>query len=96
MEQDVLSRSELVKQFIRENLLVTILACSGLMLLIIGLISLLAKPQPQINFEQSASETKNTDSVPKNMVVDIEGAVIKPGIYSFEKEARIKHAIDQA
>lgn len=66
----------------------------GLMLLVSGLISSLNSKPEQIIFN-SAQETKANPTKNK-IVVDVSGAVIKPGIYSEEEGARIQDALISA
>jgi len=76
---------------IRSNIIPLMLGVIGLILLSYGLISSLgssAEPEEDIVFESSdekASETK--------ILIDIQGAVVSPGVYSIDANARIKDAL---
>ena len=92
MEDELDKPSERLMRLIKDNLLVVILVCSGLILLSIGLISLLDKPQPQISFEEGSSQTKN-GTLDSKIIIDVEGAVINPGVYSLKTGSRIQDSL---
>lgn len=82
------------KKFAQENLLATSLFLLGLMLLVGGMIWLMFSDngldsQPQIEFEQGQSATASE----KEIIVDVGGAVLSPGVYKLQKEARIQDAL---
>ena len=92
MEDELEKPSERLMRLIKDNLLVVILVCSGLIFLSIGLISLLDKPQPQISFEEGSSQTKN-GTLDSKIIIDVEGAVINPGVYSLKTGSRIQDSL---
>ena len=92
MEDELDKPSERLMRLIKDNLLVVILVCSGLILLSIGLISLLDKPQPQISFEEGSSQAKN-GTLDSKIIIDVEGAVINPGVYSLKTGSRIQDSL---
>ena len=92
MEDELDKPSERLMRLIKDNLLVVILVCSGLIFLSIGLISLLDKPQPQISFEEGSSQTKN-GTLDSKIIIDVEGAVINPGVYSLKTGSRIQDGL---
>lgn len=49
----------------------------------------------EIVFETEGSRSA-TESIEKKIVVDVEGAVIKPGVYSLPKDSRVKDALVKA
>lgn len=78
---------------IRKNLLPIVLGLAGLIFFVYGLISLSGSSgsSDDITFSQSqASENKKTSAKIK---VDIEGAVVKPGVYSLNADSRIQDAL---
>lgn len=66
---------------------------AGLILFVLGLISLLGTGQPreQIIFEEP-SEVLGNRTV-QEIVIDVEGAVVRPGVYKIAGQSRIKDAL---
>lgn len=79
------------KPFIKQNLLVIILAALGLIFLIYGLIALFASSSSskEIIFEAGNNGLSNQEKI----FVDVEGAVIKPGVYSLTSNSRLQDAL---
>lgn len=77
-----------VISFLKKNPIPALFGTIGLMLFVLGLISLLASstPDEKIIFE----EQKETA---QEIVIDIEGAVAKPGVYKLPTDSRIKDAL---
>lgn len=73
----------------RDNILVILLAGVGLILLGYGLISSFNKNEPEDVVFETAEETNAENKI----VVDIEGAVVTPGVYSLNSDARVKDAL---
>lgn len=76
------------KSLVLANPIPALFAVLGLILFVLGLISLLASSptEERIIFEDQ-KETR------QEMVIDIEGAVIKPGVYKLPTDSRIKDAL---
>lgn len=76
----------------RPHLLPIAIGVLGLILIIIGLIQFLTKPSQKepLVFEQGKEEQK------QEVVVDIEGAVIKPGVYKLSSDNRTVDALAAA
>ena len=74
-----------------------VLGICGLIFLGYGLItlSLSKKDKPDILLEAAndTSPLAKTTSVPKQITVDIEGGVLKPGVYKLAEDARIQDAL---
>lgn len=76
---------------LRSNIFPLFLAVIGVILLSFGLISSLtakSDDQEDITFEQGNEEKQEV-----KIVVDIQGAVVSPGVYTLEANARIKDAL---
>ena len=77
----------------------SLLATAGLIFFVYGLISLSAShTEEQIVFEDASSGknqvlSENTTNTTAEILVDVEGAVIKPGVYRLPATARIKDAL---
>jgi competence protein ComEA len=82
--------SEQILSFIRKNLLIIILIVAGLICLGYGLISLFDSSNSQDDITIGTSD--NSISASKIMA-DVEGAVIKPGVYELSGNARIQDLI---
>ena len=76
----------------RPHLLPIAIGVLGLILIIIGLIQFLTRPSQKepLVFEQGKEEQK------QEVVVDIEGAVIKPGVYKLSSDNRTVDALAAA
>jgi competence protein ComEA len=76
---------------IRENLLPIILGTVGIVLVVIGLFQFYLKKQdsPEVVFTQE----KKDEQLSEQIIVDVEGAVMKPGVYKLSGEARIVDAL---
>lgn len=84
--------------FKKENLLIVVTFSLGMIFLGIGLIQLLAHKEPAVKIE-SASGVKGASTAKENTTkisIDIEGAVISPGVYELNSSARIKDALAAA
>ncbi len=83
---------EIFLPFVRRHFLPLGLGVAGMILFIYGLIALLGSNQPvsDIVFEaNSATASANL----ANIIVDVEGAVVKPGVYKLSPEARIQDVL---
>lgn len=81
--------------FIRQNLLPLVLGLAGLVLILFGAfqIASIQKQQDKVEFQPAASNIKLP---PQEIMIDIEGAVIKPGVYSLSSQSRIVDALAAA
>ena len=82
------------KPFIKQNWLLLALGLFGLILFIYGLIALLgsASNKSDLTFEPAKSASDSAQ-LASNIVVDVEGAVVKPGIYTLSQGARVQEAL---
>lgn len=84
-----------IKSVIRQNIVPILLGMFGIILVIFGLFQILVKNQNKGSLElESASEGSN--SAKEEFIIDVEGAVIKPGVYSLPSKARIVDALAAA
>lgn len=96
MDRESTEFLEILKRFVKENLVIVVLFTLGLMFLSIGLIQLLSQKPSEVSFEKG-SEKEETASIKKEIItVDIEGAILRPGVYSFEKEVRLQDVLIKA
>lgn len=92
--------ASIIPDFIRHNLLLFIVAGMGLVLISLGLLTILSPHDDGVLIEKADSHS--TDSVPasqtpaKEIVVDVEGAVNKPGIYTLPENSREQDAVKAA
>lgn len=74
--------------FLRQNLAVLIFAFLGLIFLAVGIFSLNSQNrQPEIIFEEGAQAEEG------KIKVDVEGAVVKPGVYEVGSSARVQEVL---
>lgn len=82
----------------KENLLIIATFSLGMIFLGVGLIQLLVHKDSAVKIE-SASDVKGATTVKEvatKISIDIEGAVIKPGVYDLNSTARLKDALAAA
>lgn len=80
--------------FIRQNFLPVILGILGFVLILFGLFKIAStQKEDKVEFQPAASSDKIT---PEKIMVDIEGAVIKPGVYSMSSDSRFVDALAAA
>lgn len=78
--------------FVKQNIVPIMLGTVGLLLLLFGLFQMLQNrsPEPSIVFEESKEDEVS------EIIVDIEGAVISPGVYKLKSDERIVDALAKA
>lgn len=80
--------------FLRQNILPIVLALAGIALIVFGVYQVTSSQKKEkVEFQPASAEAKPT---PAKIMVDIEGAVIKPGVYSLNPEARFVDALAAA
>lgn len=83
----------------RQYLLPIVLGVVGIVFLLYGLIQsvLPHNAKEDVVFESANAEGVETkDSKTSQITIDIEGAVLKPGVYQLQKDARVQDALIQA
>jgi competence protein ComEA len=90
--------ASVIPQFIRHNLFLFLVASMGVILFFLGLFVVLSPQDEGVIIEKAdSSEATNVSPLPtKEIVVDVEGAVQKPGIYNLPEESREQDAIKAA
>lgn len=78
-------------EFIKNNLVVVILCLAGFIFLAYGLISFLGASSS--GSDQVMIDSQETAKTEAKISVDIEGAVIKPGVYSLSTSSRIQDGL---
>jgi len=93
MESEELLRQ--ISSFLRANILFVGLLFIAVVFIMIGIWQVQA-----MNADNSVqiikAENEPASGVEETIVVDVSGAVLKPGVYSFERNARISHALQKA
>lgn len=97
MLMDTQALLERYKPLLRKHWLPLSLGFLGLIFFAYGLIGLFgsSKPQDDIAFE-SFSEEKAGENKFSQIVVDVEGEVIKPGVYNLSSDSRLQDALVSA
>lgn len=86
------SKTDIIKSFVKKNILVVVLFSVGMILLGIGLIQLVSPQKGQdIEFVAGNVEGEKTETV--TFYVHVAGAVMKPGVYKVSQDARIQDAL---
>jgi len=86
--------SESWKNLLMQNIAPLILGALGLILVIFGLFQFVSRKQPQSSL--TFQEAKQEQPKQAELAVDIEGAVINPGVYKLTEGARIVDALASA
>ncbi|MCL5439091.1 MAG: ComEA family DNA-binding protein [Patescibacteria group bacterium] len=81
--------------FFKNNFLAIILGIFGLIFLIYGFIVIIGSSKSSDNLVLEKAKENQTDSKKEEpgIFVDVEGAVIKPGVYKLPSDARIQDAL---
>ena len=87
---------ELINRYlplVKRHWLPLVLGFAGLILLGYGLIGLLGSSSDSNDVIFEKADSRENSSQSANLVVDVEGAVVSPGVYSLPKESRVKDAL---
>jgi len=90
MDSSQTSFQDRLIEFGKKNFLILGLFLVGLMFLGIGLIQILGAKQTEIKFEKG-EDVAGVES--SKIKVDVEGEVIKPGVYELSQDARVQDAL---
>lgn len=91
MQEQTSDILEPVVNFLKQNLLVVGVFSIGLILFSIGLIQFLGRQKNDISF--ISGQEVSVKSEDEKIVVDVSGAVVKPGVFTLTKDSRIKDAL---
>ena len=81
---------------LKKNLLVSGLILLGVTFLVIGLFQIFSSPKNDIEFQQASNKPDTSTSTGSEIVADVSGAVMSPGVYKFKSGARIQDALVSA
>lgn len=88
------SLSETLLQLFKKHWLAVILALSALIFFIYGLISLLGTSQNSSDIKFETNSSKDSSISQNNLItVDIEGEVVKPGVYKLKQNSIVQDAL---
>ncbi len=93
------TQEDLLPQFLRSNLLLIFAAVGGLIFLGYGLYQIsIPKDSDEIVIQKASEEKSIAPSLSSNttVIIDVEGAVQKPGVYTIPSGARVQDAIAAA
>lgn len=87
-----------IYSFVKKNLLFLVLLACGIAFIFVGLIAMISQSQnkPELQFQSGQDQASSSASVSASqgkIVVDIEGAVINPGIYTLADGSRMHDLI---
>lgn len=92
MDEAEHSSQEAITRLLKSNLLIVGILCVGILLVIIGLVQIFSNSSPEITFESGPTQDVKASTTQKIMV-DVEGAVINPGVYTLSANARVHDAL---
>ena len=87
---------ELINRYLplaRRHWLPLVLGITGLILLGYGLIGLFASSSDSKDIIFEKADSRESSSPSASLVVDVEGAVVSPGVYNLPKDSRVKDAL---
>jgi len=93
MEESENTLQDKLLNFAKSNLLVLALFAGGLIFLGIGLIQFLGQKQTEVKFEKGSTVLGSESDSSAKIKVDVEGAVISPGVYELSSGARVQDAL---
>lgn len=92
-----------IVEFIKRNLLGFVLLCIGFVLVIIGIFSWfgsnLKNPENDVQINTAGVNKIQPSPIPTklpDLTIDIEGAVVSPGVYTLPGDSRIRDALSAA
>lgn len=88
MEEDGRESSGKLQSFISSNILIIGLLGVGTVLIIVGLIQMMGSQESEIKFEEGT----NIEPI-SEIKVDVDGAVVRPGLYSLKSDSRLADAL---
>ncbi len=92
--------ASVIPEFIRHNVLLVAIGSAGLVLIAIGLFQVFSPKTSDVVIEKAESSQRVVSDISptptKKIVIDVEGAVVRPGIYSLPQESREQDAITAA
>lgn len=80
-----------VINFLKQNLLIASIFLIGFVLVVIGFIQMLSPQKNDISFIQDSENQLEGEK--QQIAVDVEGAVVKPGVYTLSAESRVQDAL---
>ncbi len=80
-------------EFAKTNFIILALFFAGLIFLGIGLIQILGERETQIKFQKGSDVEGVQGDALKKIKVDVEGEVLKPGVYELNSDARVQDAL---
>src|SRR3989344_2035035 len=93
MEESENTLQDKLLNFAKSNLLVLALFAGGLIFLGIGLIQFFGQKQTEVKFEKGSTVLGSESDSTAKIKVDVEGAVISPGVYELSSGARVQDAL---
>lgn len=88
--------SSLILNLLKRNILVSCLVFVGLVFLGVGLFQISKSSKNDIEFQEGSGKGQAAATTEANIVVDVSGAVISPGVYKFKSNSRIQDALVSA
>lgn len=90
---DLQSLREQYAPLVRQHWLPISLGSLGLIFLVYGLISLGGSLAPATDLEFSSDAIASESASQKGIMVDVEGGVVRPGVYTLSQHARLQDAL---
>ena len=92
--EDDLSFQDKVFEFGKKNWLILALLFGGLIFIGIGIVQMTGVKTASVKFEKGAVlGSESQESMGTEIKVDVEGQVVKPGVYSLMRDARVQDAL---
>ena len=95
-EKEPVSYVVLAQEFVKKNLLFVSLVLIGFLLVVVGIFQYFKPQKSGIEFVSSEQSVKgaSTEQISNSKIsVDVEGSVLKPGVYSLPEGSRLQDAL---
>ena len=94
MEESDSSFQNGIFEFVKKNLIILTLLSAGLIFLSIGVIQMFSAKTTTVKFEKGEDVAGAEASTQETKImVDVDGQVLKPGLYSLKSNARVQDAL---
>lgn len=81
-----------ILDFVRSNILFVLLLCGGIIFLGIGLVQIMGRETTEVSFEKGTDISFEKEAG-FEIKVDVDGAVVHPGLYVLKPDARVQDAL---
>ena len=93
MDENLPSQQNKLLEFAKKNFIILSLFAGGLIFLGIGIVQIMGEKTASIKFEKGNQVLGAEKGSELKIKVDVEGQVLKPGVYSLDSNSRVQDAL---